>query len=183
LLDKSRKKNNSILLLMKDSIDGNSKVKMETVNSQVVPSTNGQWERTQRRERFAEFVKIQAMENRVILREEEKTILRDGTMRFELPLDEARGVMLVTAQQNGYALQSDVETQIAELITMFSGRKNGKISRQQFEQAVEMYRVKSHSGIPQSEMQVRIKALMEQKSIKPKRSGWILRSRKWYNRI
>ena len=88
MLDKSRKKNNSILLLMKDSIDGNSKVKMETVNSQVVPSTNGQWERTQRRERFAEFVKIQAMENRVILREEEKSILRDGTMRFGLPLDE-----------------------------------------------------------------------------------------------
>jgi hypothetical protein len=156
---------------------------METANSQVGPSTNGQWERTQRRERFAEFVKIQAMENRVILREDEKAILRDGTTRFELPLDEARGVMLVTAQQNEYALQSEVEAQISELIVMFSGRKNGRVSKQQFEQAVEMYRVKSHSGIPQAEMQVRVKALMEQKDIKPKRSGWILRSRKWYNRI
>jgi hypothetical protein len=156
---------------------------METANSQVGPSTNGQWERTQRRERFAQFVKIQAMENRVILREDEKAILRDGTTRFELPLDEARGVMLVTAQQNEYALQSEVEAQISELIVMFSGRKNGRVSKQQFEQAVEMYRVKSHSGIPQAEMQVRVKALMEQKDIKPKRSGWILRSRKWYNRI
>jgi hypothetical protein len=156
---------------------------METANSPEGPTTNGQWARAQRRERFAEFVKIQAMENRVILREDEKAILRDGTTRFELPLDEARGVMLVTAEQNGYALQSEVEAELAELIVMFSGRKNGKISKAQFEQVVEMYRVKSHSGVPQPEMKARIKAMMEQKEIQPKRSGWILRSRKWYDRI
>ena len=156
---------------------------METANSPDGPTTNGQWARTQRRERFAEFVKIQAMENRVILREDEKAILRDGTTRFELPLDEARGVMLVTAEQNGYALQSEVEAELAGLITMFSGLKNGKISKAQFEQVVEMYRVKSHSGLPKPEMQARVKAMMEQKGIKPKRSGWILRSRKWYDRI
>jgi hypothetical protein len=156
---------------------------METANSPDGPATNGQWARTQRRERFAEFVKIQAMENRVIRREDEKDILRDGTTRFELPLDEARGVMLVTVEQNGYALQSEVEAELAGLITMFSGRKNGKISKAQFEQVVEMYRVKSHSGLPQAEMQTRVKAMMEQKSIQPKRNGWILRSRKWYDRI
>ena len=156
---------------------------METANSQVGPPTNGQWERTQRRERFAEFVKIQAMENRVILREDEKAILRDGTTRFELPLDEARGVMLVTAEQNGYALQSEVEAELAELITMFSGLKNGRISKAQFDQVVEMYRVKTRSGVPQPEMRVRVKAMMEQQNIQPKRTGWILRSRKWYDRI
>lgn len=156
---------------------------MEIANTPDSPTTNGQWARSQRRERFAEFVKIQAMENRVIRREDEKAILREGTTRFELPLDEARGVMLVTVEQNEYALQSEVEAELAGLITMFSGRKNGKISKAQFDQAVEMYRVKSHSGLPQAEMQARIKTMMEQKNIPPKRNGWILRSRKWYDRI
>jgi hypothetical protein len=156
---------------------------MDTANSPDGPTSNGQWARAQRRERFAEFVKIQAMETNVILREDEKAILRDGTTRFELPLDEARGVMLVTAEQNGYALQSEVEAELAELITMFSGLKNGRISKAQFDQVVEMYRVKTRSGVPQPEMRVRVKAMMEQQNIQPKRTGWILRSRKWYDRI
>jgi hypothetical protein len=156
---------------------------MDHANPQDNPGTRGEPSTASRRERFAEFVKIQAMENRVILREEEKSILRDGTMRFGLPLDEARGVMLVTVQDNKYALQSEAEAEIAGLLTMFSDAKGGKLSKVQFDQAVEMYRIKTFSGIPTPDMQVRIKALMEQKSIKPKRSGWVLRSQKWYNRI
>ena len=64
---------------------------MDTANSQENATVMAQASVSSRRQRFAEFVKIQALENKVIRREEEKSILRDGTARFELPLDEARG--------------------------------------------------------------------------------------------
>jgi hypothetical protein len=156
---------------------------MDTANSQENATAMAQASVSSRRQRFAEFVKIQALENNVIRREEEKSILRDGTARFELPLDEARGVMLVTVRDNGYALQSDVEAQIGDLLTMYSDGQKGKLSNKQFQQAVEMYRIKTMSGLTRTEMQERVKAVMDQNGIKPKRAGWILRSRKWYNRI
>ena len=93
------------------------------------------------------------------------------------------GVMLVTVRDNGYALQSDVEAQIGELLNMYSDGQKGKLSNKQFQQAVEMYRIKTMSGLTRTEMQERVKAVMDQNGIKPKRAGWILRSRKWYNRI
>lgn len=156
---------------------------METANLQDNSMGMARASLDARRQRFAEFVKIQALETKVIRRDEERAILRDGTTRFELPLDEARGVMLVTIRDNDFALQSDIETQVSELVMMFSERQNGKLSKKQFQQAVEMYRIKARSGFARPEIETRVKSMMEQNAIKPKRAGWILRSRKWYNKI
>lgn len=139
---------------------------------------------TDGRRRFADMVRIEAMNGGFIRADEERRLLQDGMARYNLSLEEARGVLLSTVNDQGFALQRTTEAEIRDLIMVQSARNRGRrISKAEFEQAVEMYRAKTRGRVPVDEARLRVKAIMEENDVRPKRAGWVIRSRRWYNSI
>lgn len=136
------------------------------------------------RQRFADTVRIEAMDGGFIRAEHERRLLQDGMARFGLSLEEARGVLLTTVNDQGYVLQRAAEAEIAELVRLqaTTGRQR-KLSQGNFEQAAAMYRAKTKGRLPLQEARLRVKAIMEEEEIGPQRSGWFIRSKRWYNAI
>ena len=58
-----------------------------------------------------------------------------------------------------------------------------KLTKADFNQAVEMYRAKTKGRVSSEEARMRVKAIMEENDVQPKRAGWVIRSRRWYNSI
>ena len=46
-----------------------------------------------------------------------------------------------------------------------------------------MYRAKTKGRVTTDEARLRVKAIMEENNVQPKRAGWVIRSRRWYNSI
>ncbi|MBT5265613.1 MAG: hypothetical protein HOL85_12330 [Rhodospirillaceae bacterium] len=136
------------------------------------------------RRRYIDFIRIQAMDTSFIRREEEKRLMQEGMVRFNLGLEEARGLLLATANEQGYVLQRGAEEEMGQMMAMQAQRTRGrKMSRTEFSQMMEMYRAKSKGAMTDVEMQSRLKALMQKNEIRPKRAGWIIRTKRWYNSI
>lgn len=136
------------------------------------------------RRRFADAIRIEAMDGGFIRAEDERRLLQDGMSRYNLSLEEARGVLLSTVNDQGYTLQRTTEAEISELLTMQAAKgRRRRLSRAQFEQAAEMYRMKARGRVPMEEARQRVKVLMQEHDIEPKRAGWVIRSKRWYNSI
>jgi len=130
------------------------------------------------------MVRIEAMNGGFIRADEERRLLQDGMARYNLSLEEARGVLLSTVNDQGFSLQRATEAEIRDLVLVQSARSRGKrLSRAEFEQAVDMYRAKTKGRVPTDEARQRVKAIMEENDVRPKRAGWVIRSRRWYNSI
>ncbi|WP_229836884.1 hypothetical protein [Thalassobaculum fulvum] len=139
---------------------------------------------TDGRRRFADMVRIEAMNGGFIRADEERRLLQDGMARYNLSLEEARGVLLSTVNDQGFSLQRTTEAEIRDLILVQSARNRGRrLSRGEFDQAVDMYRAKTKGRVTQEEARLRVKAIMEENDIRPKRAGWVIRSRRWFNSI
>lgn len=136
------------------------------------------------RQRFADLVRIEAMDGGFLRIEDERRLLQEGVARHGLSLEEARGVVLSTANENGLSLQRTADSEVSELIRLQASRSRGnKLSRSDFDQAVRMYRAKTRSRLSEDEARRRVKSIMDEAGVKPKASGWLIRSRRWYNAI
>jgi len=136
------------------------------------------------RRRFADMVRIEGMNGGFIRREDERRLLQDGMARFNLSLDEANGAMLATVNDQQLVLQRNMDDATREILNMQANRnRSRKLSRREFEEAAEMYRAKARGKITQDEARRRVKALMVEEGIRPRRSGWIIRTRRWFNAI
>lgn len=139
---------------------------------------------TDGRRRFADMVRIEAMNGGFIRTDDERRLLQDGMARCNLSLEEARGVLLSTVNDQGFALQRTTEAEIRDLLLVQSARSRGRrLSKADFVQAVEMYRAKTKGRVTTEEARQRVKSIMEENDIRPKRAGWVIRSRRWYNSI
>ena len=136
------------------------------------------------RRRFADMVRIEGMNGGFIRVEDERCLLQDGMARFHLSLDEANGSMLATVNDQKLVLQRVADEATREILTMQANQNSGRrLSRREFEQAAEMYRAKARGKITPDEARRRVKALMVEEGIRPRRSGWIIRSRRWFNSV
>lgn len=139
---------------------------------------------TDGRRRFADTVRIEAMNGGFIRADEERRLLQDGMARYNLSLEEARGVLLSTVNDQGFSLQRATEAEIRDLLLVQSARNRGRrVSKAEFQQAVDMYRAKTKGRVTMDEARLRVKAIMEENNVQPKRAGWVIRSRRWYNSI
>ncbi|MGQ0664098.1 MAG: hypothetical protein ACT4P2_11040 [Pseudomonadota bacterium] len=134
------------------------------------------------KKKFGDFIKLQTIDGKFITREEEKQILQEGVMRFDIPLEDGRGIMLGVAAENGYILQRDCDRSIEQILERFASRK-GYINEKGFGDAVAIYKKKSMDCLPEPEVRKQVKKLMQAKGWKPRRSGWVFRSKKWYAKI
>lgn len=136
------------------------------------------------RRRFADMVRIEGMNGGFIRVEDERRLLQDGMARFHLSLDEANGSMLATVNDQKLVLQRVADDATREILTMQANQNSGRrLSRREFEQAAEMYRAKARGKITPDEARRRVKALMVEEGIRPRRAGWVIRSRRWFNSV
>ena len=131
--------------------------------------------------RFADLVKLNGLGRRFIDRVQERHLLEEGVTKFNLTLDQARGVLRSVAEDNGYVFESEAGRRIEQVLSRHAG-KNGLISRWQFRRTAEVMRDFSDNAIGEAEARRQLKRIMIDNGWRPRRAG-LLRTRRWYRQI
>ncbi|MBT7157343.1 MAG: hypothetical protein HN898_05720, partial [Rhodospirillaceae bacterium] len=100
---------------------------------------------------------------------------------FGLDFREAQGILLSVAQEREIALVSHVEHHID--IFLQQAAKRNKVSRKDFNKAVQLYRGQTNDTIPEREIRTRVKQMVENNGWTGKRRRWMLGSRRWFKKI
>ncbi|MGE0714234.1 MAG: hypothetical protein AB7P02_02225 [Alphaproteobacteria bacterium] len=135
------------------------------------------------KQRFADLVRLHAQKTKFITREQEIKLLEEGLNRHNLSLTDSRNIVRGIADEMAVTLERDVEGAATAILKNFAGKRKNKIRKGEFEQAVAFYRLQADGALPDIEVRRRVKAIMETHEMKPKRSGMILRTRRWYRSI
>lgn len=130
---------------------------------------------------FGDIAELRATTKGFLTREEELDLIETGIRDFDLTLAEARGIVQGAADSAGVPRERDVERTLSQWLKAASGRRK-RLSRAQFRQAAQVYRAQAGDEMEAVEVDRRVKALMEEGGIEPRRAG-LLRSRRWFNKI
>jgi hypothetical protein len=133
------------------------------------------------RTRFAEYVKLQAGDRGFLSRDEEKVLLQDGIARFNVNYDEARWILTGVAAEEQVALERELDRTIATVLARFA-ETNDKISKDEFEDAVHIYKSLSRNTLSEAAIKKKMKTIVADNKWRPARNG-MLRSRRWYRKI
>ena len=133
------------------------------------------------RTRFAEYVKLQAGDRGFLSRNEEKVLLQDGIARFNVNYDEARWILTGIAAEEEMALERELDRTIAVVLARFADT-NDKITKDEFDDAVQIYKKLSKDGLPEDAIKKKMKTIVSENKWRPARKG-MLRSKRWYRRI
>lgn len=131
--------------------------------------------------RYADLVKLSGLGNRFIDRAQERRLLEDGVTKFDLTLDESRGVLRSVAEDNNYVFESEAGRRIEQVLGRHAG-KSGAISRRQFRRTAEVLRDFSDNAIGEAEARRQLKRIMIENGWRPRRAG-LLRTRRWYRQV
>lgn len=154
---------------------------MSTTNEDEYRRGRGDQSQERDKAKFADYVQLHTIEGKVITRADERKILEEGMMRFGLDFREAQGILLSVAQEREIALVSHVEHHID--IFLQQAAKRNKVSRKDFNKAVQLYRGQTNDTIPEREIRTRIKQMVENNGWTGKRRRWMLGSRRWFKKI
>jgi hypothetical protein len=132
--------------------------------------------------RFGELVRLHTQGRRFLDREEERRLLEEGVTRYNLRLDDARGMIRAAAAEGEMSLEHEVNASASQLLKTLADRRS-RVTRKDFEKAVAFYRARAGRNVTPVDAQRRVKRLMEETELKPARSGRILRTRRWYRQI
>src|SRR5260221_12104497 len=133
------------------------------------------------KKKFADFVRMHAINGDIITLESEMAILKEGVTRFGMNLDEANGIMLGVAAEHDIALVTHAEHHIETLLEQLV--KKGKISQKEFDDAVAIYKKLTNGGVPDSDLKKRGKQMVKYRGWNALRTRWLLGSRKWFRKI
>lgn len=144
---------------------------------QMAPDNNGA--DMDAEDRLRQIVRLRSQRGRVITSVDEDKLLEEAVTRLGVSLDRARGVLHSEIRNGQIALESDLEDIVGQLLKSLAG-PDRKLSRRDFEAAVNFYAARRKVSIENSRQAV--KRLMDEEGISPKRAG-LLRSNRWYRRI
>jgi hypothetical protein len=133
------------------------------------------------RTRFAEYVKLQAVDRGFLSRDEEKVLLQDGIARFNVDYDEARWILTGVAAEEQVALERELDRTIAVVLARFADTKD-KITKDEFDDAVQIYKRLSKDGLSENDIKKKMKTIVSDNKWRPARKG-MMRSKRWYRRI
>jgi hypothetical protein len=141
-------------------------------------------------DRYADYVQLQSGPRRIILVEQEQDALKAGIMDFGLTLHEARTMLLKTADEQGLALESQVEKHMETYLFEHCNRREprrfvtGDFTRKRFEQAVDLYQTLTRHALPRHLARKRVKDMAERMGFEADRD-WLtsLGPRTWLDRI
>jgi hypothetical protein len=130
---------------------------------------------------FADFARIHAINGKLITRDDEMRILKEGVTRFGMELEEARGIMLRVAAEHGITLVSSAEHHVETMLEQLV--KRGKIARKEFEDIVAFYGKLTGGSVPTPEISKRVKQMVQEHGWRGRRTRRIFGSRKWFKKI
>lgn len=133
------------------------------------------------KKKFADFVRIHAINGDLITREDEMKILKEGITRFGLDLDEATGVMLSVAAEYDIALVSHAEHHVETMLEQLV--KRGKIGQKEFADVAAVYSKLTNGSLSETEIKKRVKQMVQERGWKGRRTRWLFGTRKWFKRI
>ncbi len=131
--------------------------------------------------RYADLVKLNGLQTKLIDRPQERRLLEEGITRFNLTLDEARGILRSIAEDNDYTFESETGKRIKQVMARSAGRR-GLISRAQFMNTSQILRDFSDNTITEAEARRQLKRIMLDNGWRPRRAG-LLRTRRWFRQI
>ena len=131
--------------------------------------------------RFADLVKVNGLGTRFIDRGQERRLLEDGVTKFDLSLDQARGILRSVAEDNNYVFETESGRRIQQVLSRHAG-KSGHISRRQFGRTTDVLRDFSDNAIGEAEARRQLKRIMIENGWQPRRAG-PFRTRSWYRKI
>jgi hypothetical protein len=133
------------------------------------------------RKRFAEYVRLEGGGSGFLSREEERTLLQEGMSRFEIDYDEARWILTGVAAEHEVALEREVDRTIAAVLGRFA-ETNDKITKEEFQDAVQIYRKLSNDAWSEDKVKAKIKSIVQERNWRPARTRFI-RSRRWFSKV
>jgi hypothetical protein len=141
-------------------------------------------------DRYADYVQLQSGPRRIILIEQEQEALKAGIMEFGLSLQEASAMLRKTADEQGLALESQVEKHMETYLFEHCNRRDtrriatGDFTRKRFEQAVDLYQTLTRNALPRNHARKRVRAMAERMGFEADQD-WMatLGPRKWFDRI
>ena len=131
--------------------------------------------------RFGEFVLIEADSSGFITRDQEKSLLQDGLRNFGLEHDVGGWIVHGVAADQDMSVESGLERYATAVLYTFKDSDN-RISKNDFDRAVKIYRVWTRGAFSDEKIRSRLKHIMEERNWQPRRRG-IWRSRRWYRNI
>jgi hypothetical protein len=133
------------------------------------------------RDQFTDLVRLQVSGKRLITEDRENALLQDGVMRFGLSLEEARGKVRSAAEDRGVAIQRDIDD-AAGFLLRESADPKGRLRKGDFNRVARFYRLRAEGTLTEPEVRQRVKAIMQQQKLTPRRAG-LFRTRRWFAKI
>ena len=132
--------------------------------------------------RFKEFLKLYLRRQRFLTQEQEARLLEEAVLRYNLTADEANGALRAAADDADIVTEAELLNSSVQLLKAMADKKN-RISREDFEKAADFYRSRTGTTITPIEARKRVKRVMEEQGLEPRRSGQLLKTRRWYRQI
>ena len=132
--------------------------------------------------RFKEFLKLHLRRQRFLTQEQEARLLEEAVLRYNLTADEANGALRAAADDADIVTEAELLNSSVQLLKAMADKKN-RISREDFEKAADFYRSRTGTTITPIEARKRVKRVMEEQGLEPRRSGQLLKTRRWYRQI
>ena len=134
--------------------------------------------------RYGEYVKLQVFDEKYLSRDRERKILGEGVTRFEIPLEDARSILLAVASENDFIFEKDVDKLVKEIMQAFAA-SDGNIGPNEFRHAIAIYKQLSSGHVTELEAKRRLKQMMLDNDWKPGRGNLIppIGTRKWFREI
>jgi hypothetical protein len=134
------------------------------------------------KKKFSDYIRLHTEDGHVISMEGERELLKKAVVDFSLDLDQARGILMHVAEDEDITLESDVNAAVKAYLQQIANRRGG-ITHRQFKGAVAMYTRMTGNALEPADVKKRVKGLMERAKLHPRRSGLLLRTRRWYKKI
>lgn len=139
-------------------------------------------EHTSSPSRFKEFLKLHLRRQRFLTQEQEARLLEEAVLRYNLTADEANGALRAAADDADIVTEAELLNSSVQLLKAMADKKN-RISREDFDKAADFYRSRTGTTITPIEARKRVKRVMEEQGLEPRRSGQLLKTRRWYRQI
>ena len=132
--------------------------------------------------RFKEFLKLHLRRQRFLTQEQEARLLEEAVLRYNLTADEANGALRAAADDANIVTEAELLSSSVQLLKAMADKKN-RVSREDFENAADFYRSRTGTTITPIDARKRVKRVMEEQGLEPRRSGQLLKTRRWYRQI
>jgi hypothetical protein len=133
------------------------------------------------KKQFGDFVRIHAIQGVVLTREDEAKVLKEGITQFGLDLTEARGILLAVAAEHDIALVSAAEQQVETLLEHMVTKN--RIAQKAFTDACAIYKKLTQGRLAEGEIAKRVKQMVLDHGWRPRRTRWLIGSRRWFRKI